>query len=286
METKKERRNRLARERYTQNERTRERYQLKARAAIPERNEKRKVVLREKAKEDGYIFCGSKKYNINALILESYEQERIAIIRANTDAMFWKTSEGREYTAERDRLKKCLKLRAIYHKMTPEEKKQYRAKRKEWLTPEKKKQYNNKFNNKLKESNPLEFYRRRRNYKNKHMEKPLNRIKANFRNRFKDQFRFYRRTKKDSMSRLIGCSWAFFASWLESKFTKKMKWNNYGSYWHVDHIEPLASFDHSNDEHIRRAWHYTNLRPLDAKANMRKSDNIITHQPELMIKMC
>ena len=62
METQKQRRNRLARERYTQNERTRERYQLKARAAISERNEKRKVVRREKAKEDGYIFCGSKKY--------------------------------------------------------------------------------------------------------------------------------------------------------------------------------------------------------------------------------
>jgi hypothetical protein len=283
METKKERRNRLARERYTQNERTRERYQLKARAAIPERNEKRKVVLREKAKEDGYIFCGSRKYNINALIVESYEQERIAIIRANTDAMFWKTAEGREYAAEWERVKMCLRAKKAYYDMTLEEKEQKKIKRKEWLTTEKQREYNKKYNDKLKESNPMEFYRRRRSYGKKQMEKPLNRIKANFRNRFKDQFRFYRRTKKDSMSSMIGCSWAFFASWLESKFTKKMKWQNYGSYWHVDHIEPLASFDHSDDEHIRKAWHYTNLRPLEAKANMRKSDNIITHQPELIM---
>ena len=283
METKKERRNRLARERYTQNERTRERYQTKARAAIPERNEKRKLVLREKAKEDGYIFCGSRKYNINALILESYEQERIAIIRSNSDAMFWKTIEGREYTAERERVKMCLRAKKAYYDMTLKEKEQKKIKRKEWLTSEKQKEYNKKYNDKLKESNPMEFYRRRRSYRRKQIKNPLNRIKANFRNRFKDQFMFYRRTKKDSMSNMIGCSWAFFASWLESKFTKKMKWQNYGSYWHVDHIEPLASFDHTNDEHMRRAWHYTNLRPLDAKENMRKSDNIITHQPELMI---
>jgi hypothetical protein len=283
METKKERRNRLARERYTQNERTRERYQLKARAAIPERNEKRKIVCREKAKEDGYIFCGSRKYNINSLILESYEQERIAIIRANTDAMFWKTSEGREYTAESVRLKACLRLKTLYHNMTPEEKKQHRVKYKEWITPEKQREYNKRYYDKFKESNPMEFNRRRRIYKRKQMEKPLNRIKANFRNRFKDQFRFYRITKKDSMGSMIGCSWAFFASWIESKFTKKMKWDNYGHYWHIDHIEPLTSFDHSNDEHIRKAWHYTNLRPLDAKANMRKSDNIITHQPEFIM---
>jgi len=215
METKQERRNRLYRERYAKNEAMRNRYQVKARAAIPERNEKRKVVVREKAKEDGYIFCGSKKYNINALILESYQQERIAILRSSSDSMFWKTAEGREYAAQ------CRR------------------------------------------------------------KKPLTRIKLNFRNRFNKKFRFYRRTKKDSISVVLGCSWSFFASWLQSKFTKKMKWNNYGSYWHIDHIEPLASFDNNNDEHIRRAWHYTNLRPLEAKENKQKSDKIIIHQPEL-----
>jgi 5-methylcytosine-specific restriction endonuclease McrA len=283
METKKERRNRLARERYTQNERTRERYQLKARAAIPERNEKRKVVLREKAKEDGYIFCGSRKYNINALILESYKQERIAIIRANTDAMFWKTSEGREYTAESVRLKACLRLKTLYHNMTPQEKKQSNASRKKQITLEKKREYAKKYHEKLKRNNPDEFYRRQRIASKKERQKPKNKAKENLRCRFRDGLKRYRKTKKNSLSNMIGCTWAFFASWLESKFTKKMKWQNYGSYWHVDHIQPLASFDYSNDEHMRRAWHYTNLRPLEAKENMRKSDKIIIHQPELMM---
>jgi hypothetical protein len=283
METKQERRNRLYRERYAKNEAMRNRYQVKARAAIPERNEKRKVVLREKAKEDGYIFCGSKKYNINALILESYEQERIAIIRSNSDAMFWKTTEGQKYTAEYVRLKACLRLKTLYHNMTPQEKKQYNANRKAKLTLEKKREYAKRYHEKLKINNPDEFYRRQRIATKKQRQKPKNKAKENLRCRFRDKFEHYRKTRKNSLSNMIGCTWRFFVSWIESKFTKKMKWDNYGQYWHIDHIEPLASFDHSNDEHVRKAWHYTNLRPLEAKENMRKSDNIMTHQPELMM---
>jgi 5-methylcytosine-specific restriction endonuclease McrA len=64
-----------------------------------------------------------------------------------------------------------------------------------------------------------------------------------------------------------------------------MSWKNHGSVWHIDHITPLAAFDLYNNEHIQRAWHYTNLRPLRSKENMQKADKIITHQPELMIEM-
>lgn len=285
METQKQRRNRLARERYTQNERTRERYQLKARAAILERNEKRKVVLREKAKEDGYIFCGSKKYNINALILESYEQERIAIIRLNTDSMFWKTDQGREYAAECVRLKACLRLRNLYHNMNPEEKTQYWAKRKEWLTIEKKREYAKRYYEKLKNNDPDEFYRRQRIAHKKQRQKPLNKAKSNMRNRFRDALKHYRQTQSDKMSTMIGCTWAFFDQWIASQFKRGMKWENYGKVWHIDHIEPLARFDASDQNDMKRAWHYSNLRPLKASENLKKGAKIVTCQPELPIAM-
>ena len=285
METQKQRRNRLARERYTQNERTRERYQLKARAAISERNEKRKVVRREKAKEDGYIFCGSKKYNINALILESYEQERRQIIRLNSDAMFWKTDEGREYAAESLRSKACLRLRTIYHNMNPEEKTQYRTKRKEWLTIEKKREYAQKYHEKLKNNNPDEFYKRQRMAHKKQRQKPLNKAKSNMRRRFRDALKHYRQTQRDSMSTMIGCTWAFFEQWITSQFKKRMKWENYGKVWHIDHIEPLARFDFTDQNDTKRAWHYSNLRPLKAAENIKKGAKIVTCQPELLIAM-
>ena len=285
METQKQRRNRLARERYTQNESTRKRYQLKARAAIAERNEKRKAVLREKAKEDGYIFCGSRKYNINSLILESYEQERRAIIRLNSDAMFWKTDEGREYAAESLRSKACLRLRTIYHNMNTEEKTQYWAKRKEWLTIEKKREYAQKYHEKLKNNNPDEFYRRQRMAHKKQRQKPLNKAKSNMRKRFRDALKHYRQTKRDKMSTMIGCTWAFFDKWIASQFKRGMKWENYGSIWHIDHIQPLAHFDMTDQNDMKRAWHYSNLRPLKAAENIKKGAKIVTCQPELTIAM-
>jgi len=51
-----------------------------------------------------------------------------------------------------------------------------------------------------------------------------------------------------------------------------MSWENIGD-WHIDHIVPLSRFKVSgpDDPELRRAWALTNLRPLWAKDNMRKS---------------
>ena len=39
---------------------------------------------------------------------------------------------------------------------------------------------------------------------------------------------------------LIGCSREEFLLHLEKQFTKEMNWENYGTYWEVDHIIPLS----------------------------------------------
>jgi hypothetical protein len=50
-----------------------------------------------------------------------------------------------------------------------------------------------------------------------------------------------------------------------------MSWENYGRKgWHIDHIRPLSSFDLTDAEQRRIAFHHTNLQPLWASDNWGK----------------
>lgn len=75
-------------------------------------------------------------------------------------------------------------------------------------------------------------------------------------------------TKKDcktSTMELLGCSMQDFTLHIESQFVSGMTWENYGhTTWHFDHIIPLSSFDLTKEEQRRKAFHYTNYRPLFA----------------------
>lgn len=56
---------------------------------------------------------------------------------------------------------------------------------------------------------------------------------------------------------------------LESQFTPEMNWDNYGSYWELDHIIPqnLFNFNSSQDSDFQICWSLANLRPLTVKEN-------------------
>jgi len=83
----------------------------------------------------------------------------------------------------------------------------------------------------------------------------------------------------------VGCTPAFLKAYIEQQFSQGMSWNNYGRAWHIDHVFPLASFDLTTEEGKRQACHYTNVRPLWAKANMRKGARLTVrcHQPLLLV---
>lgn len=81
---------------------------------------------------------------------------------------------------------------------------------------------------------------------------------------------------------LLGCTPEHFRFHLEQQFTDGMTWDNYGD-WHMDHIQPCASFDQTDPEQQKQCWHYTNYQPLWAEDNLRKSDTIINeHQTKLL----
>jgi len=95
-------------------------------------------------------------------------------------------------------------------------------------------------------------------------------------------------SKKESSARImdyIGCSIIELRAYLEAQFKPGMTWSNHGNAgWHIDHVMPLSGFDLTNKEDTKKAWHYTNLRPLWAKENLRKHNKKpTTHQPLLML---
>jgi hypothetical protein len=50
-----------------------------------------------------------------------------------------------------------------------------------------------------------------------------------------------------------------------------MSWDNMGTYWHIDHVKPCASFDLNEYIEIKKCYNWTNLQPLSA------TDNAIKH---------
>ena len=77
---------------------------------------------------------------------------------------------------------------------------------------------------------------------------------------------------KKSME-ILGCDMVFFKSYMESLFRPGMSWDNYGVHgWHIDHKIPLASAN--TVEEIEKLCHYSNLQPLWAIDNIKKSDAI------------
>ena len=100
------------------------------------------------------------------------------------------------------------------------------------------------------------------------------------RSRFK---KFFKGGKSRSIRRLMGCTLPEFKKHLESQFAKGMTWENYGSKWHIDHILPCSSFDHTDFNQVKTCWHWTNLRPLCAIKNMQKGKAITNPQMSLLI---
>ena len=113
---------------------------------------------------------------------------------------------------------------------------------------------------------------------------PSYRAVNNLRKRFRRIIKSCKTGEGISSSGLIGCKTIELRIHLQKQFKRGMTWDNYGTYWHVDHIIPCAKFDHFIKSQRKQCWHWTNLQPLEAKKNMQKSDTIT--QPQLSLLLC
>ena len=81
-------------------------------------------------------------------------------------------------------------------------------------------------------------------------------------------------SKSETLEKYIGCSLQFFYKWIEYQFDANMNWSNEGHYWHIDHTFTISKFDFINEQNIYNCWNWANLRPLEARENLIKSNKI------------
>ncbi len=75
-------------------------------------------------------------------------------------------------------------------------------------------------------------------------------------------------------------------SHLQKLFKPGMTWENYGTYWHIDHKIPIAvhNFNKPDDIDFRICWSIKNLQPLESVENKKKNAKISNpFQPSLQI---
>lgn len=90
--------------------------------------------------------------------------------------------------------------------------------------------------------------------------------------------------KKDSSSKLLGCTSEFYILYLQIQFTENMTWDNYGDYWNIDHVIPCASFDLSEKTNQHKCFHWSNTRPYIKSENESKNDKIDWKEIEIHIR--
>lgn len=71
---------------------------------------------------------------------------------------------------------------------------------------------------------------------------------------------------------LVGYDLPTLMRHVERQFRPGMNWENWGSVWHLDHIQPVKSFSITSIDcpEFRACWALTNLRPLAVKENLAK----------------
>lgn len=181
----------------------------------------------------------------------------------------------REENPEYDRQKSME-----YRKNNLEKLREYdRQRRTEGKKKESDKKYREKNKEKLSEQK-AEWARKNKDHiNNKRKEYLRNNLMPRIHNRLSTTIRenlkkhFINKNNR-SWESLVGYTTEELIAHLESLFKEGMTWDNYGSYWHIDHIRPKSwfLFESTEDQAFKDCWALSNLQPLEATENLRKNN--------------
>lgn len=145
-----------------------------------------------------------------------------------------------------------------------------REKRNKWRS-----EYYQKNKEKILTQNKKQTNKRNTTRNKRYNEDPVFKIKRLLSTRIKDVLKLKNFNKKQTYNSIIGCTPEFLKEHIEKQFTEGMSWENHSLHgWHIDHIVPLSSA--KTEEEIYKLSHYTNLQPLWAEDNLKKSDKIFS----------
>ncbi len=114
-------------------------------------------------------------------------------------------------------------------------------------------------------------------------EDPAFAIMERLRARVKKALKVKGANKSIGTIKLLGCTSAFFRSYIEKQFVDGMTWENRDK-WHIDHRVPCAAFNLLDPLQQRYCFWYKNHQPMFAQNNLCKSNNYKQEDKERLIK--
>ena len=198
-----------------------------------------------KSSKDGLLYCCKKCNNKRSVEYRKNNPEKVLEITRNWTAINpeWVYNRHKKWRDENRELANEIK--------------------RDWLNknPEKRKQYRENYKP-----------RKREQRKERRNTDPIFNLTNRMRGRLRKYLIILNITKTNKTFEIVGCSPQFLKEHLEKQFVDGMTWEN-RSEWHIDHKIPLSSA--KTEEELYKLCHYTNLQPLWAEENLKKSNKII-----------
>jgi hypothetical protein len=132
---------------------------------------------------------------------------------------------------------------------------------------------------KLNRARPEAVIARNQRRKERYQNEPKYRLLYVLRGRMQVALREAGARKAGRTENLLGMSREQFREWIEYQFEPEMNWENHGTYWHIDHVKPCASFDLTDEAQQKACFKWMNQRPTKSNVNLSKHDKVL---PELI----
>ena len=139
-----------------------------------------------------------------------------------------------------------------------------------------KKEHLKEYQKKWRKENREKLRETKRNYeKTRKHNDPLYKLIANFRTAIYQVLKENSIQKNGHYFEVLQYTPEDLIAHLENQFTDGMSWENYGE-WHVDHLLPISlhNIQEIGDEEFMKCWSLSNLQPLWADENIRKSNKV------------